>query len=61
MDIKKLAAAFGIFLTLAVAAPVAAFARHSADDPAGHIRGGHGADDARGHLRHAGDDGPNHR
>ena len=61
MKLNKLAAASGIFLTLAATAPVVAFARHGADDPVGHVRAGHGADDARGHLRHGGDDGPNHR
>ena len=28
-----------------------AFAKHGADDPAGHVRGGHGADDPAGHIR----------
>ena len=48
-----------------------AFAKHGADDPAGHIRGGHGADDPAGDDRGGGrgrggkgrggqDDGPNH-
>src|SRR3954466_8728462 len=30
-------------------------AKHGADDPAGHVRGG-GADDPVGHARHGGDD-----
>lgn len=61
MNLNKLAAASGIVLALAGAAPVVALAKHGADDRAGHIRGGHGADDGRGHVRHGGDDGPNHR
>jgi hypothetical protein len=61
MNLHKLAATSGIFLTLAAAAPVVAFARHGADDPVGHVRAGHGADNARTHARHGGDDGPNHR
>lgn len=50
MKLNKLAAAIGVFLSLAAAAPVAAVAKDGADDPAGHVRG-HGG----------GDDGPNHR
>jgi hypothetical protein len=62
MKLDKLAAATGIFLSLAVAAPTVAFARHGADDPVGHVRAGHGADDGPGHARHGGgDDGPRHR
>ena len=61
MKVNKLVAATGVFLSLAVAAPTVAFARHGADDPAGHVRGGHGADDGAGHARHGGDDGPRHR
>jgi hypothetical protein len=61
MKLNKLAAATGIFLTLAAAAPLVALAKHGADDPVGHVRGGHGADDARGHARHGGEHGPNHR
>lgn len=49
-----------------------AYARHGADDPAGHVRHGrgkddasdarrHGQDDGAGHVRHGGDDGPNHK
>ena len=47
MKVNKLAAAAGIFLSLAVAAPSVAFARHGADDPAGHVR--HGGDDGSRH------------
>ena len=61
MKLNKIAAAAGIFLSLAVAVPSVAFARHGADDPAGHVRGGHGSDDPAGHVRHGGDDGPRHR
>jgi len=61
VKVNKLVAATGVFLSLAVAAPTVAFARHGADDPAGHVRGGHGADDGAGHARHGGDDGPRHR
>jgi Spy/CpxP family protein refolding chaperone len=60
MEIKKLAAATGIVLSLAGATPVVAFAKHGADDPAGHVRGGHGADDGARHTHHGGDDGPRH-
>ena len=35
MNLNKLAAASGIFLTLAAATPVVALAKHSADDAAG--------------------------
>lgn len=40
------------------AAAVPAVAKHGADDPVGHVRGGHGADDAAGHIRggHGADD-----
>jgi hypothetical protein len=61
MKLNKVAAATGIFLSLAVAAPSVAFARHGADDRGGHVRGGHGADDRAGHVRHGGDDGARHR
>jgi len=47
MKLNKLAAAIGIFLSLAVAAPTVAFARHGADDRAGHVR--HGGDDGARH------------
>jgi hypothetical protein len=53
MKVNKLAAAVGVFLSLAVAAPTVAFARHGADDPVGHVR--------HGDARHGGDDGPRHR
>lgn len=43
MQINKLAAATGIVLSLAVAAPLAALASNGSDDPAGHLR--HGRDD----------------
>jgi Spy/CpxP family protein refolding chaperone len=52
---KKLAlASLLAALALAVAAPLSsAYARHGADDPAGHNagdhRGGHGKDDPAGH------------
>lgn len=55
-----LAAATGIFLSLAAAAPVVALAKNGADDPATHINGGGGADNPAGDTR-GGDDGPNHR
>ena len=58
MKLNKLAAATGIFLSLAVAAPTVAFARHGADDRAGHVR--HGGDDGARHARHGGDDGARH-
>jgi hypothetical protein len=61
MKLNKFAAAAGMCLTLAAATPVVALAKHGADDPRGHVRGGHGADDGAGHVRHGGDDGPNHR
>jgi hypothetical protein len=72
MNANRIAAATGIFLSLAVAAPAVAFARHGADDRVGHLRGGHGADDGArharqgaddgvGHARHGGDDGAGHR
>ena len=61
MKVNRIAAATGVFLSLAVAAPTVAFARHGADDPVGHVRGGHGADDGVRHARHGGDDGPRHR
>jgi hypothetical protein len=57
MKANRIAAATGIFLSLAVAAPAVAFARHGADDRVGHVRGGHGADDG---ARHGGDDGARH-
>lgn len=46
--------------SLALAAP--AFARQSADDPAGHVSGGHGADDPAGHVSggNGADDPANH-
>jgi plastocyanin len=40
MQINKLAAATGIVLSLAVAAPLAALANNGADDPAGHLSDG---------------------
>jgi plastocyanin len=40
MQINTLAAATGIVLSLAVAAPVVALAKNGADDPLGHLRGG---------------------
>ena len=59
MKLNKIAAAAGIFLSLAVAAPSVASARHGADDRAGHVR--HGGDDGARHVRHGGDDGARHR
>ena len=47
MKLNKLAAAIGVALSLAAAAPVVALAKHGADDPIGHVRGS--------------GDGPNHR
>jgi len=47
MKLNKLAATIGIFLSVAVAAPTVAFARHGADDRAGHVR--HGGDDGARH------------
>jgi hypothetical protein len=61
MKVNRIAAATGVFLSLAVAAPTVAFARHGADDPAGHVRHGHGADDGVRHARHGADDGARHR
>ena len=50
MKVNKLAAAIGVFLSLAVAAPTVAFAKNGADDPAGHVgHGGHGGDDGARH------------
>ncbi len=48
---KKLATLVALMAALAVAVPVAAQARHGADDPVGHVR--HGGDDPAGHVRHA--------
>jgi hypothetical protein len=61
MKLTKLAAVAGAVVALAAAAPVAAFARHGADDRIGHVRHGHGADDGPAHVRRGGDDGPRHR
>jgi len=56
----KLLALAGSVLALGVAMPVSsAFARHGADDRAGHVR--HGGDDGPRHVRHGDDDGPRHR
>ena len=60
MKANRIAAATGLFLSLAVAAPTVAFARHGADDRVGHVRGSHGADDGAGHARHGADDGARH-
>ena len=49
MKVNKLAAAIGIFFSLAIALPTVAFARHGADDPIGHVRHGHRADDGPRH------------
>jgi len=38
--------------TAAVSGGGVAVAQNGADDPAGHVRGGHGADDRAGHVRH---------
>jgi hypothetical protein len=43
---KKLATLLALIAALAVAVPVAAQARHAADDPVGHVR--HGGDDRAG-------------
>jgi hypothetical protein len=61
MKVNRIAAATGVFLSLAVAAPTVAFARHGADDPAGHVRHGRGADDGVRHARHGAGDGARHR
>ena len=45
MKLNKLAASIGVFLALAAIAPVVAVAKDGADDPPGHVGGGHGADD----------------
>ncbi|MDX6485077.1 MAG: hypothetical protein QOF43_230 [Gaiellaceae bacterium] len=58
---NRMFAVVGAILSLAVALPAVAAAKHGADDRAGHVRGGHGADDGPGHVRHGADDGPNHR
>ena len=50
MNPKKLAAAVGVFLSLAAAAPVVALAKDGADNPPGDIRGGHGGDDGANHA-----------
>ncbi len=49
MKLSKLAAAIGVFLSLAAAAPVVAVAKDGADDPAGDVRNGGGADDGTNH------------
>ena len=49
MKLNKLAAAIGIFLSLAAAAPVVAVAKDGADDPAGDVRGHGGGDDPANH------------
>ena len=46
---KKFILALTLAATAASLATAPAFARHGADDPAGHVRGGHGADDPVGH------------
>lgn len=43
---KKLATTLALIAALAIAVPVAAQARHAADDPIGHVR--HGGDDRAG-------------
>jgi len=45
--VNKLTAAIGVFLALAAAAPVVAFARDGADNPPGDTR--HGGDDGAKH------------
>jgi hypothetical protein len=63
-----------IIVVAAAAFPIAAQARHGADDPPGHVRQAshrvhqqsratevrHGSDDGPGHVRHGSDDGPGH-
>ena len=61
MKANRIAAATGIFLSLAVAAPAVAFARHGADDRVGHVRAAHGGDDGARHARHGTYDGAGHR
>jgi hypothetical protein len=48
MRLSKLAAAVGVFLSLAAVSPVVAVAKDGADDPAGEVRHG-GGDDAANH------------
>ena len=63
--LTALALGLAVLASTALVAP-SAFARQGADDPVGHIRGGHGADDPAGDDRSGGkgrggnDDGPNH-
>jgi hypothetical protein len=49
MKLNKLAAAVGVILSLAAAAPVVAVAKDGADNPPGDVRGGGGADDGVNH------------
>jgi hypothetical protein len=49
----------GIAGAASPAASLIGFARHGADDPAGHVRGG-GADDPVGHARRGADDPAGH-
>lgn len=49
MKLNKLAAAVGVCLSLAAAAPVVALAKDGADNPPGDISGGNGADDGANH------------
>lgn len=46
---KKLIAVLALSFAAATISP--ALAKHGADDPAGHVRGGHGKDDPAGHGR----------
>ena len=56
----KFALAGTVLALAAAAAPAAALAKHGADDPVGHVRGGL-VDNPAGHVRGGADDGPNHR
>ena len=69
MFTRKFALAGAVLALTVAATPAAALARHSSDDPVGHVRGAddginhvRGADDGPSHVRGGGaDDGPNHR
>jgi hypothetical protein len=50
--IKRTLIALAITATAVGGVASPAFAKKGADDPPGHVRGGHGADDAPGH-KHA--------
>jgi hypothetical protein len=56
----KLAAALGAAALIVSAGSGAAWAKHGADDPAGHDRNDDRGGRVGAHLRHGADDGPNH-